>query len=178
MANGKWIRSSDMLNHVPLLPEEQTIPSGATFNAISRLLRFIDTDTPHSLQIKCNPQGGLRLSVANASSGYAPSYDGPFSMQITESGVSVTGGWVNRNGNFFAVGGAILPLRKGQVCVHTQLSGSGEWSAPSIVYHSPDLWHYPIGHVGYSDDWDVTCYRVPVAVFLATEACPLARTDS
>lgn len=47
-----------MFDHVPLLPAEQTIPSGATYNTLARLLKFLDTDTPDALQVKLNPSRG------------------------------------------------------------------------------------------------------------------------
>lgn len=174
-----------MLEHVPILPEEQTIPSSHTYNTLARLLKFLDTDTPEALRVNLNARGGLRLGLNAVPGGiHVEVYDGPFALKVTkatkvtEAGLVVNSGWVNRNGEFRSVSGVRLPLRVGTVCVSTHLSSGGSWSSPVVDYSSPGLWSYPIGHVNFSGDWTATSYRVPVAVFLATAVCPLAKKDS
>jgi hypothetical protein len=168
-----------MLDHVPLLPVEQTIPSGATYNALARLLKFLDTDTPDQLQINLNAAGGLRLSVAPtlSSSPASESYDGPFALTVSGGSLKVNGGYINRNGEFLYCSGASLELHAGMVCVNTILSSGGSWTTPTISYCSASQWAYPLGMVSYSDTGELvaTSYRVPVAIFIATAVCPLAK---
>ncbi len=169
-----------MLDHIPLLPPEHTIPSGETYNAVARCLKFLDTDTPDALLINMNPSGGLRLTIAPAllSSAASESYDGPFALKVSGGALKVNRGYINRNGEFTSCSGASLGLRTGMVCVKTSLSSKGSWSTPTISYGSAGQWSYPIGEVSYdasAGGYIATSYRVPVAVFIATAECPVAK---
>ena len=73
-----------MFNHIPLLPEEQTIPSSHTYNTLARLLKFLDTDTPDALQVNLNARGGLRLSLSGPGSASAP--ETLYKLTIVEEG--------------------------------------------------------------------------------------------
>lgn len=154
-----------MFDHVPLLPAEQTIPSGATYNTLARLLKFLDTDTPDALQVKLNPSGGLRLTItpSPASAATEETYSGPFALTISGGALRVSRGYVSRNGTFSSVSGATLDLRLGTVCVQTTLSSGGSWTSPTIGYGTVSQWSYPIGKVSYNGQgYTATSYRVPL----------------
>ena len=162
-----------------------TLVSGETFNRIARLLKYLSSS---SLSVSVSANGGLRLEISqegtadgggSGGTGTQDDYDGPFALRLDGSSIRVNSGFISRNGDFRSVSGTTLECRSGTVCVSTQLGANGSWSSPQIHFATPSQWDYPIGQCAQKNGhWHVTSYRVPLAVFIATAVCPLAREGS
>ena len=155
-----------------------TLVSGETFNRVARLIKYLSSS---SLSVGVGPNGGLRLEIvqeggSSSTGGAEEDYDGPFALRLDGSRVRVNSGYISRNGEFRSVSGTTLSRGSGTVCVSTQLGANGNWSSPQIHFATPSQWDFPIGKCAMKNgQWHVTSFRVPVAFFIATAVCPLAR---
>ncbi len=162
-----------MLDYVPLLPVEKTIPSGATYNTLARLLKFLDTDTPDALQVKLNPSGGLRLTItpSMASAATEETYSGPFAVKQDGNTVAVSPGFVSFNGEWGTCPGAVLamPLRATYICVYLAVpvshSNLVSITGPYLHTATPSANNFP---VAYWDGAKIHGSRTPVASFIFT----------
>lgn len=101
-------------------------------------------------------------------------YDGPFALAYDTKArkVTVTAGYLNRNGEWLGVAEANFSPSSGTVCVCTTLGSDGAWTAPEVRVTTPGQYAFPIGSVKVSDESVTVCpFRIPVAIFMVSDVC-------
>ena len=102
-------------------------------------------------------------------------YDGPYAVHITDGGgLQINGGFAICNGIFMRVSGTSLGVQNGFLCVVTEHSSdTGLWATPKIQYANPGAFAYPIAEIKKSGERIVHGCSGGVALFFATELCPV-----
>ena len=91
--------------------------------------------------------------------------------------LDVTGGWLNRNGEFVRVSGVTgIQPRGGYLCVCSTPDVSGKWSDPEFrIQQQPEPDAYPVAEIEVQNDsFSIVQYPVAVAFILLVKQCPIA----
>lgn len=123
--------------------------------------------------------GGGR-AIVNIGAGNSESYDGPFAVawDAAAGKLRVASGFLSRNGEFLRTPPCSIPPAEGHVCVESRLLTSG-WTEPEVKIAEPSVTAFPVAgcHVvrnGGVTGVSVVQYRVPVAVIIVADECPLS----
>lgn len=144
----------------------------------------------------------ILLLGAGSGDGDGYKYDGPFAVTLKDEKLQVSGGWMNRNGDFLEVKAKSgIELAEGILCVCSSLDGeTGKWSEPEFKFTEPATDAYPIAEIKKDEDkkedgaekaadnpvdgdgekeekkpiYKIRQFHVTVAILMVTMKCPLA----
>ena len=109
--------------------------------------------------------------------GHAEEYFGPFKVTLTEDGkrISVSPGFLNRNGQVVSVPEKTIDWKTGYLCVHSEIKGAN-WTAPEFrIVSAPSASDYPVACLSESGGAKhIDQYHVPMAFIILSKACPVA----
>lgn len=124
---------------------------------------------------------GARLHIDLPATAAAGGYSGPFAVTLADGKLSVTGGWLLRNGEMTEVAAAtgIAPAA-GYLCVYSAIK-SEAWTKPEFrIVEKPAPDAYPVAKIEIDEKTkavSVRQYPVAAAVIMLTRTCPQIKVE-
>lgn len=120
--------------------------------------------------------GTLRAHIRNSGGGGGGVSFPCFQVAAIGSVLSVSAGWLSRNGEFLKVPEKTgIEAKAGILCLYSIPDAKGVWSEPEFRISEPAACAYPIAEIKVDGTAvAVTQYPVVVAVILFTKKCPIA----
>ena len=105
----------------------------------------------------------------------AENYVGPFAItyNLDEFKINVGAGFINANGIWMMTENTMIEPANGYICATVDLNtNTGEWEVPAIQITTPSQKAFPLGYCQIMNDLVyLTCFKVPVAIFIISGEC-------